>query len=98
MATAYYIYYRLRPGSEKSAQARVRELRATLLAKCGVSGRLLTKRDEPDLWMEVYERVQDAAAFEATLAEETAHLKLAELVRHGSTRRLECFVDTPECA
>ena len=98
MATAYYIYYRLCPGSEGSAQARIKELRATLLAKCGISGQLLTKRDEPDLWMEVYERVQDAAAFEAALAEETAHLKLEELIRPGSTRRLECFVDASECA
>ena len=98
MTTAYYIYYRLRPGAEPSAQARIQELRAALFEKCGISGRLLTKRDEPDLWMEVYERVQDAAAFEATLAQETAHLKLEELVRPGSARRLECFIDAPECA
>jgi len=98
MATAYYIYYRLRPGFESSAQARIKELRATLLAKCGISGQLLTKRDEPDLWMEVYERVQDAVAFEVALAEETSHLKLEELIRPNSTRRLECFVDASECA
>jgi hypothetical protein len=98
MATAYYIYYHLRPGSEGRAQARVKQLRAALLAKCGISGRLLTKRDAPHLWMEVYERVQDTAAFEAALAEQTAHLKLEELVRPGSTRQLECFLDASECA
>jgi hypothetical protein len=98
MTTAYYIYYRLRPGSERNAQARIQELHAALLAKCGINGRLLTKRDEPDLWMEVYEQVRDTAAFEAALAQETAHLKLDDLVRLGSARRLECFIDAPECA
>jgi hypothetical protein len=98
MTTAYYIYYRLRPGTERNAQARIQELRAALLEKCGINGRLLNKRDEPDLWMEVYERVQDTAAFEAALAQETARLKLEELVGAGSARRLECFVDATECA
>ena len=98
MATAYYIYYRLRPGSVQAAQERVTALRARLHARCGVLGRLLTKRDEPDLWMEVYERVEDPAAFEAALAEETAHLGLGLLLSPGSARKLECFVEASECA
>ena len=36
--------------------------------RCGVRGRLLTKRGEPNLWMEVYEGVQDGGLFESALA------------------------------
>jgi len=98
LATAYYIYYRLRSDCAQAARGRVAELRARLLTRCGVFGRLLTKRDEPDLWMEVYERVEDPTTFEAALAEETTRLELVQLLSPGSARKLECFVDVPECA
>lgn len=98
VAAAYYVYYRLRPGSAHDAQGRVSELHDRLHTRCGVRGRLLIKRDEPDLWMEVYEQIEDAATFEAALAEESAQLGLGQLLSPGSQRNLECFVDPAECA
>jgi hypothetical protein len=42
------------------------------------------RRDDPSTYMEVYEDVKDAAAFEALLEREGAKL--------GVRRKLECFV------
>ena len=57
----------------------------------GVAGRLMKKRDEPNLWMEVYENVTDEARFEWELAEAVDHLKIQELLLPGTPRHLECF-------
>jgi Domain of unknown function (DUF4936) len=53
--------------------------------QCGVRGRWMRRRDDPTTYMEVYEGVADAAAFEALLEREGAKL--------GVARRLERFVD-----
>lgn len=52
--------------------------------RCGVRGRWMRRRDDPSTYMEVYEGVQDEAAFEALLEREGAKL--------GVQRRLERFV------
>jgi hypothetical protein len=56
-----------------------------------VQGRLLRKRGEPTLWMEVYEGVLDGAAFETALAQAAAHEGIDALLRPGSSRKIECF-------
>ena len=53
--------------------------------QCGVRGRWMRRRDDPETYMEVYEGVTDEAAFEALLEREGAKL--------GVPRRLERFVD-----
>ncbi len=50
----------------------------------GIRGRWLRRRDDPGTYMEVYEGVPDAAAFEALLSRESAAL--------GLERRIERFV------
>lgn len=60
--------------------------------RSGVRGRLLRKRGEPDLWMEVYESVADAERFECALAEAIETHKLASLVRPDTVRMTECFI------
>jgi hypothetical protein len=65
-------------------RAAVERLFATLERECGVRGRWMHRRDDPSTYMEVYEGVRDAAAFEAVMERETASL--------GVQRRLERFV------
>ena len=57
----------------------------------GVTGRLLHKRGEPALWMEIYEDVIDTHLFEATLAQCLLRLNFANFVQPGSARKTEHF-------
>jgi hypothetical protein len=88
---AFYVYYRVDPLAMVNARPRVDQLFARLQQRCGVRGRLLTKRGEPTLWMEVYEGVSDAAAFESALHAEAASLDLEALLVAGNRRNLESF-------
>jgi hypothetical protein len=65
-------------------RARVEALFGALEKQCGVRGRWMRRRDDPTTYMEVYEGVKDADAFEALLEREGAKL--------GVARRLERFV------
>jgi quinol monooxygenase YgiN len=82
--THYYVYYKINP--EKVAQLRgvVKALFEAIEKQCGVRGRWMHRRDDPSTYMEVYEDVKDAAAFEALLEREGAKL--------GVQRKLERFV------
>lgn len=91
MAYSYYIYYRVAPQQAESCELRVLELIAALKERTGVAGRLLKKRSEPLLWMEVYENVRDDAKFELELEQAAAQSKVAECLQEGTARRLECF-------
>lgn len=89
LALSYYIYYRVEhPGN---AFAAVRRLQAAIRARYGIEGRLLKKCDEPTLWMEIYEGVDDGAAFEAGLADLLDGLDFSLMLAAGSTRKTECF-------
>jgi len=91
MAYSYYIYYRVPAEHAQSCELRVLELFKALKDSTTIAGRLLKKRSEPQLWMEVYENVRDDAKFELELQQAVTQLKLAECVQEGSTRRIECF-------
>ena len=91
MAYSYYIYYRVAPEKAESCEVRVLELISALKERTGVAGRLLKKRSEPLLWMEVYENVRDDAKFELELEHAATEQKVAECLQEGSGRRLECF-------
>ena len=92
MALCYYVYYRVaRP---QQAGVAVRGTQSQLLLRSGVRGRLLSKRDEPALWMEVYEGVNDAPTFEAELGRLAAAMKLEGLLAPGSRRHTECFEES----
>jgi hypothetical protein len=94
---AYFVYYRVTPGVDAHARDRVRAAQAEVAAALGIAARLLTKRDEPELWMEVYEGITDADVFERALAASVEHHELAKLARPGTVRKVECFV-VPKCA
>ena len=66
------------------AREKVQRLFSVIERECGVRGRWMHRRDDPTTYMEVYEGVADAAAFEAVLGREAAGL--------GVERRVERFV------
>jgi hypothetical protein len=91
MAYSYYIYYKVNSGDAQACEARVLQLISAVKQSTGIAGRLLKKRSEPLLWMEVYDNVRDDAKFELELEQTTVQLKIAECLQEGSTRRAECF-------
>lgn len=89
MALSYYIYYRVaHPGD---ATAAVHRLQAAIRERYGIEGRLLKQRGEPSLWMEIYEGVDDGAAFETGLADLVDGLDFSLMLAAGSARKTECF-------
>jgi hypothetical protein len=93
MLLSYFIYYRVEPGAMDAARNRVLDAQACIAAQTGVRGRLLIKREEPGLWMEVYEAVPEAQGFEGALAEAARSFRLDDVLLPGTTRRMECFVE-----
>lgn len=78
--THYYIYYRVE-GDVVAARNAVDAVIRDLGIQCGAKGRVLVRRDDPRTWMEIYERIADADAFERALA--------AAVLRHDATRFAE---------
>jgi hypothetical protein len=91
MTLSYYIYYRVQPGKEAAAGKAIQSVLSSVRETTGVSGCLMKKRGEPNLWMEVYEGVTDDAKFEWELAESAGRLKIQEFLLPGSGRHIECF-------
>ena len=91
MALSYYIYYRVQPEKAAACEPAVRAVLTSVRAATGAAGRLMKKRGEPNLWMEVYEGVTDDAKFEWELAETAGRLKIHEFLISGSSRHIECF-------
>jgi hypothetical protein len=87
----YYVYYRVRPGCESDARTRVCDLLAAVDRSTGVSGSLLSKCDEPNLWMEVYADVPQQIGFDAVLDEIAGQVGIATVLLPGSVRKVECF-------
>jgi hypothetical protein len=85
----YYVYYKIDLQRLAALRTLVHELFTKVEKQTGVRGRWLRRRDDPATYMEIYEGVKDAAAFEALLESEGAKL--------GCARKLECFIaaETP---
>lgn len=93
MAWSYYIYYRVDAAKTDACALAVRKLLSAVQNRTGIRGRMLKKRNEPLLWMEIYEPVADEAKFEWELAEAVAASGIAPLLQAGSTRHIECFAE-----
>lgn len=85
----YYIYYRVDEKHSDEAETLVRSMQSRLACRSGVAGRLLKKRDEPGLWMEVYEGVAEPERFERLLGQAVDEFDLAMFM--DGERHLECF-------
>jgi hypothetical protein len=90
---SYYVYYRVRPECEADARVCIRDLLARIARSSSVEGRLLTKRDEPTLWMEVYAEVPQDIGFEALLDRTAREVGVETVLLPGSPRKVECFRD-----
>ena len=84
-----YVYYKVDASHATALRSAIDVLLAQLADATGVRGRLMKRRDDPGTWMEVYEGIADAAAFEATLNEVAARTGAAALCGHRVT---EIFV------
>ncbi len=91
MAWSYYIYYRVDAAHQAAATAATRKILDAVFRDTEITGRLLKKRNEALLWMEIYEGVSDEAKFEWALAEAVAGSGIAAPLQQGSTRHIECF-------
>lgn len=91
MSYAYYVYYRVDPDKAEECESKIRQLLEAMKEATGVAGRLMKKRGEPFLWMEVYENVDDEARFEWELADAAGRLKIQDYLQHNTSRHVECF-------
>jgi hypothetical protein len=91
LAFSNYIYYRVVEPAE--AAVTVRKLQSAIHERLGVAGRVLNKRDEPSMWMEIYEGVSEPAEFEAVLAGLLEGAGFDAVLAAGSSRKTECFED-----
>ena len=80
----YYVYYKLDAERLPLARPLIGQLFEKIEKQLGVRGRWMRRRDDPTTYMEVYEGVKDAAAFEALIEREGAKL--------GVPRKLERFI------
>ena len=80
----YYVYYKVAPEQLAKLRGTVRALFDAIEKQCGVRGRWMHRRDDPTTYMEVYEGIADAEAFDAMLDREGAKL--------GLPRKVERFV------
>lgn len=91
MAWSYYIYYRVDAAEADACAAAVQKLLTAVRDRTGIQGRVLKKRNEPLLWMEIYGPVADEAKFEWELAEAVAASGINATLQAGSARHTECF-------
>lgn len=92
MSVSLFVYYRVAGAPDDAVRARVDAVQAEVLAATGVRGRLLRRRDDPTTWMEVYEPVADAVAFEQMLDAALARHGFSALLASGDVRHIERFV------
>lgn len=97
MACSVYVYYRLRPECAAAARQAADALLDDMRRVAGIDGRLMIKRGEPLLWMEVYEAVADAERFLRLLAPAALRAGFDALLLEGTQRKIECFEAAP-CA
>jgi hypothetical protein len=90
LASHYYIWYRVR-GDGAQARSAVNTLMQEVALRTGVIGRLLMRHDDPALWMEVYESVADAQAFDLVLLEATSRSGIVNFADGG--RHVERFIN-----
>ena len=89
----YYIYYRVQPEHVVQAEAAVKQIQSEIARRFGISGSLLKKRGEPNLWMETYPGLAPGTGFETALKQAEDKAGIAVLLRDNGARHVECFQD-----
>lgn len=91
IATSYFIYYRT-VADPADVRRVVGELQRMLAVEAGVRGRLMRRADDASTWMEIYESVADAEAFERLEAAVVERSGFARLLAADGRRQVERFV------
>lgn len=92
-ACHFYVYYAIDPDRGDLAASAVDALFARTQAATGIAGRLRRRADDPALWMEIYEGVDDRDRFAAALTRLRESTPLAACLASGQTFHVECFQD-----
>lgn len=98
MAFHLYIYYRVADAADRAAADAADALFARVRTATGIDGHRLVRRDEPGLWMEIYEGIADTDAFAHVLDDAVETSGLARHLAAGERRHAEWFRDPPPCA
>jgi hypothetical protein len=88
----FYVYYHVSQASTAAARRAVLALFEDIRASTGIAGRLARRRDEPQTWMEIYERVADGDAFSRALQAGVTRHGLNMVLETGTTRKTEIFI------
>ncbi len=96
MSAWLYVYYRVDVTHLEPARRAVENVLAEMRSGPCSRARLLTKTDEPLLWMEAYEEVPDRAEFEQILDASVHRHGLDACLAAGERRHIEVF--SLECA
>ena len=91
MSISCYIYYKVPADAASRLKPAVEELQRLMVARTGVHGRLLCRRDKTDTWMEVYEPVPEGSEFLEALDAELDRVHFHELLGGDGQRRTEIF-------
>jgi hypothetical protein len=98
VALHLYIYYRVAGAADRIAADAADDVIERVRHATGVAGRRLVRRDEPDLWMEIYEGIADAGAFTTALDAAVVASGLPTRLAPGERRHVEWFRDPSPCA
>lgn len=91
MTVSCFIYYRVLPDHVAEASDAARNMVEQIRLRTGIDGQLMTKVNEPLLWMEVYEDIGDEAAFLSTMRECVAQSNLCAWLQGERQRQTEIF-------
>ncbi len=86
---SYFVWYRV-SRDDRDTEIAIRSMLSRLACRSGVVGKLLKKRDEPQLWMESYVDVPDAARFEHLLQQAVEEFDVEMFI--AGERNTECFI------
>ncbi len=91
MTVSCYIYYRVCPDHVSEASTAAQATLERIRHLTGVSGQLLSKVNEPLLWMEVYDGIVDQAIFLTAMRECLEETDLGRWLDGDRQRHTEIF-------
>ncbi len=91
MTISCFVYYRVLPDHVAEASRAARQMVEQMRAVTGVNGQLMTKVNEPLLWMEIYDDIGDQTAFLSAMHECVAQTKLGRWLQGERQRHTEIF-------
>lgn len=91
MKLSCYVYYRVAASHGAEAGQAAQTIVNTLSEQLDITARLLTKVDEPLLWMEVYEDIKDKDAFIDAMEARVKEAGIVRCLAADGRRHIELF-------